>query len=66
MASLLNPGPAKKALQTYTIEHGIESITVLVPVKQVTTFEQSFSKLESKTKKSIIALVEELGGKVRS
>lgn len=56
----------KIAFQTYTIQHGIEQITVLVPVKQARTFEEQFSNSKSKQKASIIEMVELLGGKVKA
>ncbi len=55
----------KKAYQTYTIEHGIEHIQVLVPVKQVSLFEEQFANLKSKQKTNIIDLVKQVGGKIR-
>lgn len=68
MGSLLNQfqmSENKIAYQTYVIEHGIEKITVLVPVKQVKIFEEDFAALKNKQKANIIALVEHVGGKIR-
>lgn len=55
----------KQAYQSYTIQHGIEQIQVLVPVKQVAMFEDQFKDLKDKQKTGIIALVEQVGGKVK-
>jgi hypothetical protein len=68
MSSFINQLEAiqgKQAYQTYTIQHGIEQLKVLVPVKTVKTFEEQFSKLKDKQKASIVTLVEAVGGKVK-
>lgn len=56
----------KTAFQTYSIQHGIEQITVLVPVKQAKTFEEQFNNCKNKQKANIIEMVELLGGKVKA
>lgn len=58
-------GETRIAYQTYTIQHGIESIQVQVPVTSVKTFEQQFASIKTKQKTSILQLVEQVGGKVR-
>lgn len=68
MASLINQldkSVGKTAFQIYTIEHGIDRISVQVPLKQVPLFEQKFLELQDKRKSTIISLVVEVGGKVR-
>jgi len=68
MSALINQLQAvegKKAYQSYTIQHGIEQIQVLVPVQQVKMFEEQFKDLKDKQKTSITALVEQVGGKVK-
>lgn len=69
MSSLLNQLQAvegKKAYQSYTIQHGIEEIQVLVPVASVKVFEERFATLGTKQKSTILTLLETVGGKVRS
>jgi hypothetical protein len=68
MSSLLNQIQnieGKKAYQTYTVQHGIEHLRVLVPVKQVQIFETAFKELKDKQKSTILQLVEQVGGKVK-
>lgn len=68
MASLFNQIQAiegKKPFQTYTIQHGIEHLRVLVPVANVKTFESAFKELKDKQKSTILQLVEQVGGKVK-
>jgi hypothetical protein len=65
LISQLEAVHGKQAYQTYTIQHGIEQLKVLVPVKTVKTFEERFSKLADKQKASIVTLVEAVGGKVK-
>lgn len=69
MSSLFNQvatGPAKTAYQTYTIKHGIEKISVLVPLIEAPAFEQQFNKLGDRSKSALLKLVESFKGKVRS
>lgn len=56
--------PARRAFQLYEVVHGIERFSVKVPLEKAPTFEASFTNLKSKSKSKIIALVENLGGKV--
>jgi len=56
----------KKPFQTYTIQHGIEHITILVPLKEVAVFESRFAALATKQKSTILALVESVGGKMKA
>lgn len=65
MTKLLNQlGAAPKtALQTYTIEHGIERIKVAVPLKEVKLFEERFARLENRSKAAVLELVDSHGGK---
>ena len=54
--------PVKKPFQLYTIEHGIERLSVKVPLNSASVFEQQANGLKSKAR--IIELVKSLGGKV--
>ena len=53
--------PAKKPFQLYTIEHGIERLTVKVPLKEAAVFEQRFNQSD-KSKNTITELLKSLGG----
>ena len=69
MTTLLNQvaaGKTKAAFQTYTIQHGIERISVQVPLAEALDFEQKFAALESKTKANLLELLQSVGGKVRT
>ena len=57
--------PAKIALQTYTLEHGIERLSVAIPLVKVPEFERRFAALTERTKPNVIQLVESVGGKIR-
>lgn len=68
MSSLLtqvNRGDKKTAYQTYTIQHGIESIKIQVPLTNAKVFEAQFAAFKTKQKNDILQLVEQVGGKVR-
>lgn len=54
--------PQKKPFQLYIVEHGIERLTVKIPLHQVAAFEKSASGI--KDKQSIMSIVAGLGGKV--
>lgn len=54
----------KVAFQTYVLEHGIERLSVKIPLASVPMFEDRFSALSSKDKKAITQLVAEVGGKI--
>ena len=58
-------GDTRTAYQTYTIQHGIESIKIQVPVSSVKVFEEQFSAFKTKDKSVILHLVDQVGGKVR-
>ena len=65
MAKLLTTleQPAKKPFQMYVIEHGIERISVKVPLSEAPEFEKRFAA-SNKSKDTITGLLHELGGSV--
>ena len=68
MSQLLNQisrGDTRVAFQSYTIQHGIETIQVLVPLTNVKVFEEQFAQLKVKDKTTILHIVEQNGGKKR-
>lgn len=67
MGKLLNDLSAgvKKPFQTYTLEHGIERISIKIPLAEVEGFEAAFSKAK-KDKPSIMQLLAEFNGSVVS
>ena len=68
MKSLLNELEAnagKIAYQTYTIEHGIEKIKVLVPLKNASLFEADFHATTDRTKDALLEVVTRHAGKIR-
>lgn len=68
MKSLLNDlqtNAGKTAYQSYTIQHGIEKMTVLVPLKQAKVFEQEFAASTVKTKDALLEIVTRHSGKIK-
>jgi hypothetical protein len=65
LQSIEKPQQAKVAYQSYILEHGIERLTVLVPVKEASKFEASFNAMADRSKKQIAKLVESFNGKVK-
>lgn len=68
MKSLLNDLEAnagKTAYQSYTIQHGIEKIAVLVPLKQAKVFEQDFAATKDKSKEALLEVVTRHSGKIK-
>lgn len=55
--------PAKKPFQLYTIEHGIERLSVKVPLKEAASFEKQFVQSD-KSKATITELLASLGGSI--
>lgn len=55
--------PAKKPFQLYTIEHGIERLSVKVPLKEAASFEKRFAQSD-KSKTTITELLASLGGSI--
>ena len=69
MKSLLNELEAsigKTAYQTYIFEHGIEKLTLLIPLKESAAFQAAFSECPDKSKKALLEVVTRFSGKVRS
>jgi len=60
----LNSVAGKTAYQSYTITHGIEKMTVLVPLKNAKVFEAEFDKAD-KTKSALLEVVARHSGKVK-
>ena len=54
----------KVPYQSYTLAHGIERTTVLVPLKNVEAFEEEF-KAATKTKEALLEVVTRHAGKIR-
>ena len=64
MATLLSDlEQAKKPFQVYTLEHGIERLTLLLPLKEAASFEQEFEKSD-RSKETILELVVRHSGRV--
>ena len=69
MSSLLQDLDSKAgkiAYQTYTFEHGIETLTVLVPLKNAGAFQVEFADSPDKSKSTLLEIVNRFDGKVRS
>lgn len=56
----------KTAYQTYTIQHGIEQLDVLVPLKNAQVFEAAFLAGADKSKAQLLEIVKAHDGKVRT
>lgn len=61
----LDANAGKTAYQSYTFEHGIEKLTVLVPLKNASAFQTEFFDSEDKSKKALLEIVTRFAGKVR-
>lgn len=66
MSSLLS-ALGKKPYQSYTVAHGFERITVLVPIKSSREFETIFEELKKSnpTTSKILQVVSDCGGKIK-
>lgn len=60
----LEAAAGKIAYQSYTLSHGIERLTVLVPLKNATVFEEEF-KAAKKTKEALLEVVIRHAGKIK-
>lgn len=56
--------PKTVALQSYTVEHGIEKFRIAVPLSEASMFEEKFQNLQTKTKAAITELVKASGGRI--
>lgn len=68
MSSLLKDLDSKAgkiAYQSYVFEHGIEKLTILVPLKNASTFQTEFADADDKSKASLLEIVARHNGKVR-
>jgi len=63
--SLNSPKKAKAAFQTYVLEHGIEKLSVLVPLASAPDFETAFNSQKDLSKQAVLKLVESFDGRVR-
>lgn len=69
MSKLLNQvsgNETKVAYQTYTIQHGIEAISIQIPLVNAKVFEEQFTSSKTEQKSALLLLVNQLGGKVRT
>ena len=55
----------KTAYQSYTVTHGIETLTVLVPLAEAAVFEAEFAGAKNKTKQLILEMVKRHSGKIK-
>lgn len=55
----------KTAYQTYTMQHGIEKLTILIPLKNSAVFENEFAAISDKSKSSLLEVVARHAGKVK-
>jgi hypothetical protein len=68
MSSLINQideHAGKKAYQSYTVTHGIETISILVPLSSVSVFESDFNAVVDKSKENLLEVVTRHSGKIR-
>jgi len=61
----LDSKAGKIAYQSYIFEHGIEKLTILIPLKDASAFQTAFANCEQKTKKSLLEVVTRFAGKVK-
>ena len=61
----LEASVGKTAYQTYIMQHGIEKITLLVPLKNAAAFEADFAACNDKSKKALVEVVTRHDGKVK-
>lgn len=69
MKSLLNEleqHAGKQAYQTYYMQHGIEKVTILIPLNNADVFEVAFAASEDKSKKALLEIVTRHAGKVKA
>lgn len=66
MKSLIQDLEAGKiAYQSYSFTHGIEKLTILVPLKEAAAFQTAFADCKDKSKKSLLEVVTRFAGKVK-
>ena len=54
----------KTAYQSYTLQHGIEKLTVLVPLKNAKQFEEEFA-MTATSKATLLEVVARHSGKIK-
>jgi hypothetical protein len=65
MLADLDKNAGKVAYQAYTIKHGIESIEVIVPLKNAAVFETQIAKQKLATRRAVLEFVREHGGELK-
>ena len=68
MKSLLKEFGAQEgqtAYQTYIMQHGIEKISILVPLKKASIFEAEFLASEDKSKSVLLGIIARHSGKIK-
>lgn len=55
----------KTPWQCYTVKHGIETIDVLVPLKNAQVFEVEFKSKKFNSKNSLIEFITSVGGELK-
>ena len=55
----------KTPWQSYTLKHGIETIQILVPLKNAAVFEASIMKQKFQTRQAVLMFVREHGGELK-
>ena len=61
----LNANADKLAFQTYEMQHGIEKLKIMVPLKNAKMFESDFANLSHKSKDALMELLVHHSGKMR-
>lgn len=61
----LEANAGKTAYQTYIMQHGIEKVTLLIPLKSSAVFEVEFAAAEDKSKQTLLEIVSRHNGKVK-
>lgn len=65
LLSELDRSAEKTPWQSYTIKHGIESIEVIVPLKNAAIFETQIVEQKLATRQAVLQFVAEHGGKLK-
>jgi len=64
LLSELDKTAGKTPWQEYTIKHGIETINVIVPLKNAAVFETQIVKQKLATRQAVLQFVAEHGGEL--
>lgn len=60
----LNAVGDKTAYQSYTLQHGIEKMAVLVPLRNAKVFEEAFAKAD-RSKSALLDVIAQHSGKIK-